>query len=104
MNYSILNNNKIIILGGVDSWQQKIKEKLPNIILIDGSLDFDKRLIKNAKVIFINVKAKLCHGLYYKTKKVIKENNIIVKYITTTNIDFTLNEMYDTLIKNLNKL
>jgi len=98
MDYSILNNDKVIIFGGVDSWQRKVKARLPNITLIDGNLNFDKRLIKNANIIFINVKAKLYHGLYYRAKSVIKENNITVKYIATTNIDFTLKEMYNALI------
>lgn len=98
MDYSILNNDKVIIFGGVDSWQRKVKVRLPNITLIDGNLDFDKRLIKNADIIFINVKAKLYHGLYYKAKKVIKENNIATYYISTTNIDFTLKEMHNKLL------
>lgn len=91
---------KIAIIGGHKTWQNNLKEILPNssfIYLDDINKDF--KFLTKMDYVFINIK--IPHQLYYRVKNTIKKYNIDFDFIDTrTNIGFSINDIYD---KTINK-
>lgn len=97
INYELLNDNKVVILGGSTPWINKMKEKLPNAIFSNSdtknsTLDF----INEDSIVFINTNMK--HSFYYKIKSIITKLNLDYNYINNyTNINKCLKDMTDIL-------
>ena len=88
-----LNKLKGVIIGGHPNWQNKMKESL-DWTFISPDFSINEDLIKNADVVIFNV-SYLNHSLYYKAIDIIKENNIQMGYIKSTNIQYAISEMYN---------
>lgn len=87
-----LNKLNGVIIGGHPNWQNKMKEVL-TWTYISPDISINEDLIKNADVVIFNV-SYLSHSLYYKAIDIIKENNIRMSYIKSTNIRYAISEIY----------
>lgn len=80
-----LDGAKVVVIGGHDSWQQKVKEQFPSFTYISAdSLNFDTTLTRTADVIVFNV-LHCTHGLFYRLRENCDKDKII--YIASNNID-----------------
>ena len=99
-NLDELNDKKVIILGGTESWVKYMKEKLPKATFAgtefrNTKLDFIK---KDSKV-FINTK--MSHAFYYKIREVLSKTNSDYYYInSSSNINNSLIYMKEQLSSN----
>lgn len=91
-------NEKGLIFGGSDKWQNLIKKYLPNFKFIGADeCNFDSSIMDKVDVIFINAKC-ASHALYYKVISIARKRNIKVEYINKFNKYNTL----ELVSKNLN--
>lgn len=80
-----LGDKKVIVIGGHDSWQQKVKEQFPNFTFIGvDNLNFDTTLTRTADVIVFNF-LHCSHGLFYRLRENCDKDKIV--YIASNNID-----------------
>ena len=99
----ILNDKRVVVLGGNQSWINVMKQMLPNAIFAsteaqNGRLDF----INKDSVVFINTKMK--HSFYYKIKDVLAKVNADYFYIKPgSNIDLSLFDMVKNMELDLKK-
>lgn len=92
----LLENKKVVIIGGHENWQSKMKKEYPTIIMINGHQNFDTNVLKNAdKVIFYT--ANLSHSIYYLAINYLRVNNIPFNYIGKHNVDLVEEEIKDIL-------
>lgn len=89
----ILNNKKVVILGGSTPWVNKMKEKLPNVIFANLDTKYSNlEFINKNSIIFINTNMK--HAFYYKIKSITSKLNLEYNYVHNyTNIDQSLKDM-----------
>lgn len=88
-----INNAKGIIIGGHPNWQNKIKEKLPGWKIIAAEVNtLNDAIIRSCDVLVFNT-GHLNHSLYYKLIKSIKEHEIRIGYISSTNVDKSIAEI-----------
>lgn len=103
MDVNTINTENIIIVGGHVNWQNQIKDKLPNIRLIDTeALNFNPDTLSHVKLIVFNT-AYMNHGMYYKMINYARNNNINVGYITNQNLDLSIKQIYNIWTKILQK-
>lgn len=91
---SALNKLKGVIIGGHPNWQNKLKEKLITWTFIDvdvSSVSVD--LIKGADIVIFNT-GYLKHSLYYTVMNVVRNENNILGYVSSTNIEMVLKEIW----------
>lgn len=94
-----INNRKIVVFGGSDSWVNNIKDILPNVKFITDELkNLDISFLKNIDFVFINVKS-LSHSFYYKIMSVVRKNNVNLFYIDNSNKEMVVDRMYSLLLK-----
>lgn len=89
-----INNNKTVILGGQNNWQQKMQTKLPNCIYYNPD---DQHLIKDLShtdLIIINTET-LNHGIYQYVKSILPTNTMIIYVGNNTNPDINLQKIYE---------
>lgn len=92
-----LNALSGIVIGGHSSWQNKLKERLPDWKFIGtDSLNFDTNIISNCDIVVINT-SYLSHSMYYKVIDKVKNNNKQLLYVSSTNIQQVLQEVLITL-------
>jgi hypothetical protein len=75
---SFLANKKLVIVGGHINWQNKLKEKLPNLTFVNSG-NSDLPYLNNKDAIFINTSIN-SHSLYYKVTSIINK----MKFLFTT--------------------
>lgn len=93
----LIKDKKIVIIGGINDWRMKIKDKYSNIITLDGFNEgFDINVLNNTDFIFFYT-GYMNHATYYKAMNVIKNKEIPFGYIGKTNIDLIEREMVDIL-------
>ena len=84
-----------LIIGGHINWQNKIKEYLPTWKIIKAGVNnLDSDIIQRCDVVIFNA-GHLNHSLYYKVIDLVRNSNIQIGYITSTNIINTLREIAD---------
>jgi hypothetical protein len=84
---SKLENIKLLIIGGHDKWQQRMKETLKNTIFISpNNLNFDISLINNVEMVYVYTQY-INHSIYYKAVEGCKKYNKKIKYINVSNED-----------------
>lgn len=80
-----LSGKKVVVIGGHDSWQQKVKEEFPDFIYINAdNLGFDVNLTRTADAIVFNF-LHCSHGLFYRLRENCDKEKIV--YIASNNID-----------------
>lgn len=96
--YDIIKNKNIIIIGGATDWRKRIKEKYPNISILDGYMEtFDVKILNNTDVVFFYV-GFMSHSTYYKAINYIKSNSIPFRFIGKTNLELVESEMAEELL------
>lgn len=97
----LLNNISGTIIGGHPNWRNKIKEQLRNWNLFGPDSFVDDKTILNSTIVVINT-SYLNHTTYNRIIDLIRKENIPLGYVTNTNLELTLQEIYD--IANSNNL
>lgn len=93
-----INEFKISVFGGTESWIKSHKDILSEVKFIrDDSKNIDISFVKNMDFVFINVK-NLSHSFYYKIINTVKKNNAKLFYINESNKDILIDRMFN-LIK-----
>jgi len=97
INPEIFNNYKVVVLGGHEKWQQRMKELLPNFIFIHpDNLNFDTRILDDIDVVFVYVNY-LNHSIYHKTMGAIEGKGVRVEYLNQQNEEKVIDTIYNKL-------
>ena len=93
-----LNQLDVIIIGGNQSWINKIKEILSNWSYISAnSINFDVKLLDNKYVLFNT--DYVSHSMYYKVIENISRAKQLNFFSGATNIDLSLKKIYEIYYK-----
>lgn len=87
-----LNKVAGVIIGGHPNWQQKLKDELRGWKFIATDVSLNEEVVSNAEVVLFNV-SYIGHPLYNKAMSIIRNNNIRIGYIGSTNIDLCIAEI-----------
>lgn len=80
-----LDGKNVVVIGGHDSWQQKLKEVYPDFTYIQAdNLGFDVNIVRNADIIVFNF-IHCSHGLFYRLRENCDRKKII--YLASNNLD-----------------
>lgn len=92
---SILNNLKGTIIGGHPNWQNKLKIMLPEWKFISTEISsINPALVKGTTIVIINT-TYFKHSLYYGIINLIRNEDIVLGYISSTNAELALKEIYE---------
>lgn len=81
-----LSRYRVVIAGGHESWQRRIKEAYPSVTVIEAE-NFDPAVIEGCDVIAYNW-IYGSHKLYYKLIRLARANKKKIIYISNNNLDF----------------
>lgn len=96
VDFENLKNAKIIILGGHEKWQTKMKEHLPEAIFIHADMmNFDLSVVDNTEAIFIYANH-LSHAIYYKLINYARGSKKIF-YLNSQNEKLALKDIHNGL-------
>lgn len=84
-----------LVVGGHENWQLKLKKVLPDTFgFLNGKKEnFDIRILDNVEYIFLNVNCRMNHGTYYKIINYVRNNDVELIYINSTNINHVMKEI-----------
>lgn len=96
-----LKSLNILIMGGHQIWQNKLKELYPDFTYIDSdNINFDINVVKNADIVLFNT-LHCSHSLYYKMKNNVNNGRVDCKnkvfYISSNNLVYFKNLIADTI-------
>ena len=94
-----LNQYKLIIFGGYDSTNLQLQTTLTDISVINHTVNMDISKAKNVDFIFVNT-GWFSHPLYEQVTKLCKLNNKKFYYISGTNFELIIKQMYTIMIEN----
>lgn len=101
IDYDGLKSSRLIILGGHERWQSKMKEYLPEGVFIHPDMmNFDLSLVDGAEAIFICVNY-LNHSIYYRLMEYAKGKSKKIFYINRQNEKLVLMDMQKKLRENM---
>lgn len=87
-----LKNLNVLIMGGHQVWQNRLKELYPDFKYLDSdNINYDINITRNADIVFFNT-LHCSHTLYYRMKNNInngrdeRKNKVI--YISSNNLDY----------------
>lgn len=94
-----INSKKIAIFGGHPNWHSKLKEVFNDIIVVAPErVNIDFSFVDNMDCAFIH--SSYCnHSMYDKLMSRLRTNSCKIGYTKGTNIDISINEIYNCLIK-----
>lgn len=87
-----LKNLNVLIMGGHQVWQNRLKELYPDFKYLDSdNVNYDINITRNADIVFFNT-LHCSHTLYYRMKNNINngrdERKNRVVYISSNNLDY----------------
>ncbi|WP_180953885.1 hypothetical protein [Bacillus sp. M6-12] len=90
-----LQTIKMAVIGGSQSWVNKVKEVFPNFIMVNqDNKGIDLRFLDNVDVVCINTKT-FNHSFYEKAMKQMSKNDVPFFYLNGNyNIDITVSKIY----------
>ena len=90
-----IGKKKIIIMGGHQQWQRKVKEALPFVELVYVDLiNRDFKIISGYDYVFVNTSV-LSHGFYSKLMKTLGKEKNKLRYLSgKVNVEKTIEEIY----------
>ena len=96
-----LKSLNILIMGGHQIWQNKLKELYPYFNYIDSeNVNFDINIVRNADIVLFNT-LHCSHSLYYKMKNNVNNGRMDCKdkvfYISSNNLVYFKNLITDTI-------
>lgn len=90
----ILSKVHAVIIGGAESWQTRLKSKLPHFEYLNGDAgSFDQALIIHADIVFANVRCRFSHDCFHKVIKLVRQHEKRLVYLPKTNIALTIRMM-----------
>ena len=93
-----INEVKGMIVGGHINWQNKLREMIPSWRIIKAGVNtLDENIILNSNIVVFNT-AHLNHSLYYRIIDVIRNTDVKIGYISSTNIENALKEILELLV------
>ncbi|MBP2636894.1 MAG: hypothetical protein H6Q72_2801 [Firmicutes bacterium] len=93
-----LGNIHVLVIGGTENWQTKLKNKFPHFVYLLGDTNnFDETLIVNADIVFANVRYKFSHDCFYKFIKLIRQYDKRLVFLAKTNIALTIQQIANAL-------
>lgn len=87
-----VNENKLLIIGGTDSWIRKMKETLNQCTFISPDVTFDNKVLLNKNVV-INTDH-IGHGTYYRLIENIDKMKSFRFFSNATNIELSIKKLY----------
>lgn len=96
---AVLNQKKCVIVGGLKSWQDQLKDWIPSARFIQAEeLGIDLDFIRNADIVFFNESVNN-HAMYQKIKARLENSSILMSYSGgNTNMKISLRKMYEALM------
>lgn len=92
-----IKNEKIIIFGGRPKWINMLKEELPSFTYFSAEdINRDISCIKKCKAVYINTQV-LSHAFYYKIVSEASKHNVGIEYITNTDKESIIRQIYNNL-------
>lgn len=88
----VVNNKKLLIIGGNDIWIRKMKEKLNKCIFISPNVSFDNRILEDKDVV-INTDY-IGHSMYYKVISNINKINSFRFFSGSGNVELSIRKLY----------
>lgn len=88
----VVNNKKLLIIGGNDIWIRKMKEKLNKCIFISPNVSFDNRVLEGKDVV-INTDC-IGHSMYYKVISNINKINSFRFFSGSGNVELSIRKLY----------
>ncbi len=89
-----LGNIHVLVIGGTENWQAKLKSKFPHFVyLLGDTSNFDEALIIHADIVFANVRYKFSHDCFYKMIKLIRHYDKRLVFLAKTNIALTIQQI-----------
>lgn len=80
-----LDGKNVVVIGGHDSWQQKLKEVYTDFTYIPADdLGFDVNIVRNADIIVFNF-IHCSHGLFYRLRENCDRKKIV--YLASNNLN-----------------
>lgn len=94
-----LNKNACVIVGGLKSWQEQLKEFIPSArFLQPEDLHVDLDFILNANIVFFNESIN-SHAMFQRIKAKLEHTTIPISFSgNNSNIHLSLKKMYEALI------
>lgn len=95
-----INGKKCVIVGGLKSWQDQLREWLPSARFIQPEeLGIDLEFIQSADLVFFNESVNN-HAMYQKIKSKLEGTDIPISYSGgNTNMRISLKKMYEGLVE-----
>lgn len=90
---NIINDKKLLIIGGNENWIKKMKEKLKDCTFIPPGVNFDKKALYNRETI-INTDC-IGHKTYYKIIENIGKMKSFKFFSGNINIELSLRKIYE---------
>ena len=83
-----------VIVGGTDTWQKRLKEKLPSWRFISASQNsYDKNIIVASEFVFFNTSF-VGHSMYYSIVSIIQSSeNVKLGFINNINLERVYREI-----------
>lgn len=96
----LIKDKKIVIIGGHILWRNKLKDKYPSIITMDGhNATSDFSSLSNADLVLLNT-SNMSHTVYYKVIEILRGGTTKFDYIgRSTNQELYEKEMADIIKK-----
>lgn len=89
-----INQLRGVIIGGNDTWQKRLKEKMPDWKFISSSINrIDKGMIANCEYVFVNTSF-IGHSMYYGIVSIVQtDNKMNFGFINSMNLERVYNEI-----------
>jgi len=87
-------NKKTVVVGGSDTWINKLKEKLENVIFLSSSTRLNQDVLKSAESIWIQT-ISLKHADFYAITSYNNKHHIPINYFSCSNIDRCLKQFIE---------
>lgn len=98
--WNIIDELRGVIVGGNDSWQKRMREKLPSWSYISASMNnIDRAIVENTDHVFVNTSF-LGHSKYYGIVSIVQSTGCFLGYINSHNP----NRVYAEMVQQLKQL
>lgn len=89
---NVVNNKRLLIIGGNDIWKRKMKETLNQCTFISPNVSFDNRILEDRDVV-INTDY-IGHSMYYKVISNINKINSFRFFSGSGNVELSIRKLY----------
>lgn len=91
----VIEGKKIVVIGGTDSWRNKIQNKYPQVVTYSGvTKSVDPDVVAGADFVFL-MTGYMAHTVYDKIIERMRKEHILFDYIGRTNSELLEQEMLE---------